>query len=232
MVGTLRAMEARLRVLAGACLLMTLLPGCEQPQPSVRVRSADVRLLDDEEFQKGAKRPPTARTLYSMGRLLAAQGKDTGCEFVLKRATHDYPGFLPAYGDLAALQLRQRRVDDAILTLRAGLKQAPNDPVLRNNLGLCHLLRSEYRSALEQFRQASATVPQDARYRSNLAVALGMRGRYDESLALFMQVLAPADAHHNLAILCEARNDHDRAGKERSRALALAAGRGKGVTKP
>ena len=37
------------------------------------------------DFETQANRPPTAKTLWAMADILATQGKDSQCEFVLKR---------------------------------------------------------------------------------------------------------------------------------------------------
>ena len=151
-------------------------------------------------------RPPTAKTLYSMAEILATQGKDAECEFVLRRCVQGYPPFTPAYNRLAELQMRQGRIHEAIDTLSAALRVRPRDPVLRNNLGMCLLLRKEYGQALEHFTAAAGLVPESVKYRANLATALGLLGRQEESLALLQQVLPPDKAEHNAEVL---RNAYD-----------------------
>ena len=166
------------------------------------------------EFQKGSDRPPTAKTLYSMARILQAQDKRPQQEFVLKRIIELHPDFLPAYCDLAELYLYQRQSHKSIAVLEGGLKQAPDAAILINDLGVVYLAREEYPKALEQFSKAAGLPGADVRYRANMAVALGMMGRYDEALALYEQVLRPSEAHYNLAVLAEARNDQERARRE------------------
>jgi len=70
---------------------------------------------------------------------------------------------------------------------------------------------------------AAAAGPDNTRYRANVALALGMSGRYDECLAAYEQILHPADAHYNLAVICDSRNDTERAVAEYARALRLRA---------
>jgi Flp pilus assembly protein TadD len=175
----------------------------------------------DEEFQKGADRPPTAKTLYAMALLQAAQGDGAQCEATLLHILRTHPDFLPAYDELARLQARHRRIEQAIRTLRAGLAVSPESPVLINNLGMCLMLRSDCEAALDCFQRAAGQTPQDARYRANMAMALGMLGRYEEALSLYEQVVSPGRAHYNLAVLCEARNDDARAVLEFAQARAL-----------
>lgn len=174
----------------------------------------------DAEFESQANRPPTAKTLYAFARILAAQGKDAECRFVLNRVIQEYPGYLPAYCELAELHLRHRRTEDAIATLSAGLSVSPQDPILLNNLGMCWMLTGDYDKALSMFTPAAAIVPQDARYRANMAASLGMMGRYDEALSLYQEVVPATDAHYNLSVLCAARNDLDRSRKELLRAAS------------
>lgn len=145
--------------------------------------------------------PPTAKTLYSMAEILAAQGRDRDCEFVLRRCVQEYTRFTPAYNRLAELQMRQGRIHEAIETLSQALKIRPRDPVLRNNMGMCLLLRQEYEPALRHFTDAAGFVPENEKYRANMAAALGLLGRQEESLALLQQVLPPAKAEHNAEVL-------------------------------
>jgi len=160
--------------------------------------------------------PPSAQTLHAMARLLAAQGRDQECEWALDRLISEHPDFTHAYNDLAELHLRHGRTAEAAASLEAGLARAPLDPVLLNNLGMCELHRGAHERALERFTQAVAASPGDARCRANLALALGLLGRLEEARALYLQVIPPADAHHNLAIVCEARGDERAAERERA----------------
>ena len=175
----------------------------------------------DAGWLAGTDRPATPKTLYAMTKILAAQGRDAEAEFVLNKILKQHPDFRPAYVALAESYMRRRQVDAAIDVLSAGLKIAPDDAVLLNDVGMCSIIKGDYARALEMFEQAAAAMPQDARYRGNMALVLGMMGRYDEALALYEQLLLPADAHHNLAVICEARKDQDRADKERTIAQNL-----------
>jgi protein O-GlcNAc transferase len=159
-------------------------------------------------------RKPTTDTMYSMSRIMITRGQDAQAEGVLTKLIEDEPRFLPAYADLADLYLRADRPDSAIEVLKAGVAVAPEDAVLRNNLGMCRLMQGRYEEALDDFTAAAAGVPKDARARANMAVALGMLGRLDESLAVYLQLVPEADAHHNLAVLCDARKDWQRAEQE------------------
>ena len=156
----------------------------------------------DDDFDTQPNRPPTAKTLYAVSKVLIAQGKEAEAQALLIKITCQYREFLPAYCDLAEMQIRTVGPDQAIETLSAGLAVVPNDPVLLNNVGMCWLLKGENERALEAFTKAAASAPLEGRYRSNMATALAMMGRQGESFALYRQVLSPSDADFNVGVLC------------------------------
>jgi tetratricopeptide (TPR) repeat protein len=174
-----------------------------------------------DEFRQSGDRPPSPRTLYSMARVLVAQGRDDQARYIVTRILHDQPDFIPAYCLMAEIQMRARHVDEAIETLSDGLKIAPREAVLQNDIGMCRVMKKQYLLALQQFTDATALTPGDSRYRGNMAMALGMLGRYEESLVLYTQIMPQADAHYNLGVLCEARQDTARATQEFEQAKVL-----------
>lgn len=157
----------------------------------------------DQEFQTKANRPPTSKTLIAMADILATQGRDKECEFVLKRIIQEHPEYLPAYNSLAELQMRQGRTNTAIETIHDAFHINSEDPVLLNNLGVCWIVRGDYKKALDLFTRAAGAKPENVRYRMNMAVVLALMARYDESLSLFRQVLPEDQASHNLSVLME-----------------------------
>ena len=157
------------------------------------------------EFQTQPDNPPTAKTLWAMADILATQGRDSECEYVLKRIIQDNPKFLPAYNNLAELQMRQGNTNAAIETLQQALNINSNDPVILNNLGMCWIIKRDYENALKMFTKAAGIIPENVKYRANMAVALGLMGRDEESLSLFNQILPEDQAKHNLSVLQENR---------------------------
>ena len=200
-------------------LLAAFVSGCAQQAPRLPV--PDEAPVGESDFDKAADRPPTAKTLYVMAKLYASRGKDAEAEAALQRVIAENPTFIAAYCEMAETQLRQRRTNDAIATLNRGLKASARDPILLNDLGMCHLLKNDYANALSAFQQALTVRPDDARYRSNAAMALGMLGRYDEALAAYSTILPPADAHYNLGVICESRRDPERAAIEFRKSIDL-----------
>jgi len=197
------------RVITALCIVVFLglffVCGCTESASS----GTDTDWIMDEselEFQLQSNNPPTAKTLCAMADILATQGRDSECEYVLKRIIQDNPKFLPAYNNLAELQMRQGRTNAAIETLQHALRINPDDTVLLNNLGMCWIVRRDYENALKMFTKAAGLMPENMKYRANMAVALGLMGRDDESLSLFKHVLPEDEAIHNLSVLQKARD--------------------------
>ncbi len=214
-----------------AVLAVLLCSGCSSMGENQEISYSKSDSPEASEFDRVSNPVPSAKTMYAYSRVLHGKGEDANCALALSNIIEKYPDFLPAYADLADLQVRHGKIGPAIKTLRGGLKVSPRDPVLHNNLGMCWMLKGEFSRALSSFICASAVNPQDARYRANMAAALGMLGRYEEALALFMQVLPKEDARHNLQVVRDARmkltqaagNDHPgfNGSPERSNLAAL-----------
>jgi len=174
-----------------------------------------------DDFDRATGRPPTPKTLFAMGKLLASQGRDTEAAAMFIEVVRQQPRLIPAYYELADVHMRHNNLSRAAAVLSAGLQVAPHDPVLLNNLGMCRLFQKDYPAALANFTKAAAAAPGDGRYRANIALALGLMGRYEECLAVYGQLLNPAEAHYNLAVICDIRGDEKRADAEYAKAFAL-----------
>jgi serine/threonine-protein kinase len=185
--------------LIGAVVFMGA--GCDLSQLAQQPNAMANRSSMEDPFDPD--RPPTAKTMYLMADILSTQGKDGEAEQLYNRIITQYPDFLPAYNDLSALQMRQRRIPEAMKTLETGLKTKPDDPVLLNNMGMCCLIRKEYEKALSYFTESSGLVPENTRYRSNMATVLALMDRREEALALYRQILPEEEAQDNINILYE-----------------------------
>jgi Flp pilus assembly protein TadD len=189
-----------------------LLSGCGQKQSDIANEAEGADL--DAQVYMSRSGAATARELYSMARMFMAQGKLAHADAVLTAATNRFPRFLPAYTELAASLVRQNRFGPAAEVLIEGLASAPEDPVMLNDLGMCYMLNEAFVLAAEHFARAAAASPENRRYQSNLALAKGMQGNYEQSLQIYTRVLGPQRAHYNLALICQARGDHERAATE------------------
>jgi tetratricopeptide (TPR) repeat protein len=188
---------------AAAILLFFFIAGCQEQTRTTNEKSTVANNIISQDSQNLEDRPPTSKTLFAMADILATQGRDKECEFILKRIIQEYPRFLPAYNSLAELQIRQGKIHNAVETINDAFRINPNDSLLQNNLGVCWIILGQYQKALDFFTKAASAKPENMRYRMNMAVALGLMGRYEESLSLFRQVLPEEEANQNLNTLRE-----------------------------
>ena len=193
------------------CLAIIVLGGCASS------RSGGDQ--DRDYFDGGALTDPEPMTLVLTGRVLKAQGRLVESEAVLRRTINDYPGFGPAYAELAELLIKDERTGEAILVLQGGIAETPLDPILQNDLGMCFLLSGDLPRARVAFGEARRLDPDDATYTANLAMICGLQGFYDESLALYYEVIPHAEAHMNVSRLARAQGDLERADADRAIAL-------------
>lgn len=191
------------------CGLGLLLGGCAEPTQSTRDGTSRLD-TSDRRFEDGPEEVPSAKTLYAMADILAAQGKDAECAAVLRKCVRLYPRFVPAYNRLAEVEMRRGRPGEASRVLTQAADLRPRDAVLRNNLGMSYLAQKEYEKALQHFTAAANLAPNHDKYRANMATALGLLGRHDESAALLREILPDEQAQLNSELLREA---HEKVGE-------------------
>jgi Flp pilus assembly protein TadD len=162
---------------------------------------------DADWFEGGPLKPASADTLQLTARVLAAKGNTEQAGFILNRLAADYPDHVGTYTEGAEVLLVEGRVAEAIGWLNRGLERMPNEPVLLNDRGMCHLLASDLAAATRDFKAAYLADPGDADYVANLALARALAGNEEVATELWSRVLSPADVAKNLA-LCRKASVH------------------------
>jgi tetratricopeptide (TPR) repeat protein len=195
--------------LAAVALGAACVGGCGMFKPDPAAQETKLPSHAPDPFENGAKAPPSAKTNFAMAKILVAKGRDRDAIFLLSRTIKQHSGYLPAYNELAGIYLRADRIGDSIEVLSAGLNQAPRDPVLNNNLGLCYFMRGDYQQAASAFHHAVVAVPDGATYRANQAMALGMLGRTAEASNAYDGVVAAESIQHNIAVIEKARQQRE-----------------------
>jgi len=180
--------------------------GCEESYAKSKKQNDYILSQRGIEFQEGADRPPTMKTLYSIAKIFIHQGRYNEAEVVLQKVINQNPKFMPAYNDLAEIKIRKRQTNEAIKILSKAVKKNSSDPQTLNNLGMCWIVRRKYEKALKIFTKAAGLAPENTRYRANMAVALGFLKRDEEALALYRQILPEEQANKNISIIRQARN--------------------------
>ncbi len=92
-----------------------------------------------------------------------------------------------------------------------GLKLAPDDATLRNNLGLSEALAGDYPAAIATLKALAASPASTARYRLNLALVYGLAGDEDKAAAAARQDLGESEIASNRLYVQTLRGLDDKA---------------------
>lgn len=169
--------------------VISLLVGCtSSPAPAPA----------EDWFEGGPQKPASAETLQLTARVLAGKGNTEQAGFLINRMYRDYPDNLGTYTEGAEVLLIEGRVKEATEWLERGLTRFPNNPVLRNDRGMCRLLDANLKDATADFEAAYAADPSDADYVGNLALVKALAGDTEGARALWSRILQSEDVEHNL----------------------------------
>ncbi|MHC4924829.1 MAG: tetratricopeptide repeat protein, partial [Planctomycetota bacterium] len=116
--------------------------------------------------------PTYASPKINLGAMAMSRGDDAAAEKLLREAAAAPGARAEAHFNLALLGLRKGDTDLARTSLEKALNLRPEDPDILNNLGVCHLMRREYRKAEGYFDRATMAKPEFAQGYANLGLAL------------------------------------------------------------
>jgi len=187
------ARTARGLAIAALVLLAT---GCQSGQEKEK---------EKDWFEGGPMQLASPDTMQLTARVLATKGKTEQAGFLIERMYQRYPDNLGTYSEGAEVLLIEGRITDAIQWIDRGLVRFPENPVLLNNRGLCHLLDADLAAADKDFRAAYAKDPSDADYVSNLALTRALSGDEKEARQLWERVVPQADVDTNMKLAIAAR---------------------------
>jgi arylsulfatase A-like enzyme/Tfp pilus assembly protein PilF len=128
--------------------------------------------------------------LIQKAQALEFDGKLPEAESVYGEIVRAIPDSPESYVDLAVIQARQKRVDQALETMRQGLVRMPDSETLRVRLGLTYALAGKPREALETMDKVLAMDPRSVDALTVSASALDLAGRKDEARAFYERALA------------------------------------------
>jgi Flp pilus assembly protein TadD len=156
-------------------------------------------------FDGGPMQSASAETLQLTARVLAAKGQNEQAGYLLDRLIAEYPDRVGTYSESAEVLLIQGRVADAITLLNTGVGRFPDNPVLLNDRGLCHLLNADLPAATADFQKAFDADPSDADYVGNLALVKALGGDEAAARALWGRVVTSEQVERNLNTARSAR---------------------------
>ncbi len=109
------------------------------------------------ERARGAPEPRTAALRFQEGVILMDLRQDGDALAVFRRLTEDYPELPDPYNNIALIDARAGRLEEARVALETALRNDPSHVLARANLGEIHL-----RLAAAAFERAASAAPADA----------------------------------------------------------------------
>jgi tetratricopeptide (TPR) repeat protein len=133
-----------------------------------------------EQYQQAlALDPKSAAANYNLGASLVQLGDHEGAELHFRAALDQKPS-APAYAGLGFVLYEQGKVDDAIKSLRAGIRADPKQPAAYDHLGKILLDQERLEEAAATYRDLAEAQPSAANH-EKLAQVLTRLGRLDEA---------------------------------------------------
>jgi len=115
----------------------------------------------------------------------------------------------------AELLAARQAWDGAIAAYREAIAKSPNDPALRNRLGICYQHKGDAKAARAAYKKALDIRKDYAEAWNNLGTIDHARGKYKQAIAAYSRAIQakPQDAvfHKNLGAAWLARGDVERA---------------------
>lgn len=154
-----------------------------------RVYKTPVTLWADASSKSVKKR----RTHENYGQALSTAGilNDALQQFQTVLALKDDGSVPPRdlYREIGVVYFRMGLFDDSISAWQTGLRYAPGDPSLLNNLSVAFIRSQRYAEAEAAVRQALTVDPNMPHLLNTLGELLMMKGNYEEALKCFLAAI-------------------------------------------
>src|SRR5690606_3960408 len=121
----------------------------------------------------------------------------------------------------ARLLDRQGNFEEALAWYGQAAEQQPDNPSIRNDLGLCLARQGRFNESARELEYATRLRPQETLYRNNLAKVLIELDQPQDALQHLLAVHPPAVAHYNIGFLLYQKQQTQLAGEHFMRALEL-----------
>lgn len=158
------------------------------------------------------------RALAGKGISLLAVGRDRASLDALEQAVSLDPGLWRAWNALGQIYDSRDEWDKAKSSYDRAIALAPDEPIIRNNVGVSLMLQTRYAEAEAIFAAVLQRVPESEIISNNLRLSLAFQGRYLEAMAGVRREDTSA-ALNNVGYVAILRGDYDHAEAYLSRAL-------------
>jgi Tfp pilus assembly protein PilF len=169
------------------------------------------------------------RTHENFGQALSTAGmyNEAIREFNTVRALKDDGSVPPRdlYREIGVVYFRVGLFDDAIAAWQTGLRYAPNDPSILNNLAVAFIRKKSYDEAEATVRQALKVDPSMPHLLNTMGEILMVKGNYEEALKYFLAAVEKSpdepSRYWNAAIAFEKTGRYDMAFEYANRYAAM-----------
>lgn len=145
----------------------------------------------------------------ALGMALVSSGQPEPAVQALQKAISLNPKDGSLHNGLGVAYDKLDRPDLASAAYEAGLRVAPNDPLILTNYGLSVAMAGDLTKAETLLRQANQDPLAPPQTRQNLALVVGLQGKFDESERIASRDVTPAVASENVAYLKAMLNGGD-----------------------
>ena len=140
-------------------------------------------------------------TYYSAARLFESRGRYLEARKQYRKAVAVNHTYVEAFHRLGLVHSLLGEREYAVEVLTRAVELAPEDSILRNNLGFEYILSERWEDANDELLAAIRLNPGFARAHINLGIVQSRMQRFDLALASFRTALPEADAHYNLGLM-------------------------------
>jgi serine/threonine-protein kinase len=130
--------------------------------------------------------PANVEARRSLASALASQGRIADAEETYQEAIRNQPGYWGTYNDLALVYMGAHEYPRAERTLLTALSVAPENALLRSNLGALYFMQGRWDEASDQFQKTLAIKPQPLAF-ANLGTIQFYLGKYTAAASSFDQ---------------------------------------------
>ena len=154
-------------------------------------------------------------------RALRTAGLDEDAHDVLQQIVRRWPRDAASHNELGILAMDRQQVDSAVEHFASAARLDDGNADFLNNLGFAQLSNGQAEDAVASLRKALRADSSRDQTRNNLGFALVAAERPDEAFRVFRAASTPADAHYNVGVGLELKDDVEGAAARFEKALSV-----------
>ena len=174
-----------------------------------------------DKFEAIKDPPIEAQTFFAAGQLAESQGRLPDAVAQYKKAIAAKADYADAFFRLGVVYTQQKDFPHAIETWEKYIDVTGGGATGYSNLGFCQEIAGNPAAAEAAYKKGISSDPRNEPCHVNYGLMLARHGKPNEALVQLQTVLAPAQAHYDLASVYESQSRRLEARGEYRKALAL-----------